>query len=95
MRITAETLSYNITLPSLSQTWQSFDIAVKEMSNCLSSERQALMRKVVPWSRENQFYWTNDSIEVHLHKPKSLQDEHSDPAHIQVLNPNQCNFEIR
>lgn len=86
-------MSYNIYLPNLSKSWQS--VSFKTRQNSCPTGNNALIRKIVSWSHENQYYLTNRSFSVHLHVPKSPADSEYDSVHLQFINPHpQCNYDI-
>ena len=91
--IPKDAVAFNITLPNLNKSWQS--LSIKMSVNDCRPERNAIIRKIVPWSHENQFFLTNQSFSVHLHVPKSPIDSEYDSTHLQFINPNpQCNYAI-
>lgn len=91
--IPSDALSFNLSLPDLNRSWQS--IFLKPIGNNCSSQNNALIRKIVPWSHESQFFLTNQSFSVHLHVPKAPTDSDYDSVHLQLINPNlQCTFVI-
>lgn len=86
-------ISYNISLPNLSKSWQS--ISLKTSKNDCPIEHNSLIRKIVPWSHENQYYLSNQSFSVHLHVPKTPADSEYESAYLQFINPHpQCRYEI-
>lgn len=94
LTIPNDVLMYNVTLPQFTRTWQSVALIVTA-AECESQGNNGLIRKVVPWSHELQFYLTNDSISVGLHVPKSPMDSEHQSAHLQLLNLANCKYRIQ
>jgi hypothetical protein len=93
LSIPADILVYNVTLPDVSRAWQSLKLTVHG-ADCPVG-RNGLIRKVVPWSNEAEFYLTNQSITVQLHVPKSPMDSEYDSIQLQLLNFHQCQYDIK
>ena len=88
-----DALSFNITLPQLEKSWQS--IALKTTGRNCPSEKNAFIRKVIPWAHESQFFLSNETSSVHLHVPKSHSDAKNGPAFLQFINSHPgCQYEI-
>jgi len=89
-----DALSYNITLPQITKPWQSFAASVTPL-NC-TWQGNELIRKVVPWSSEDQYYLTNHTFSIHLHQPKKDLNVAYEPIHLQLLNLNQqCSYVVK
>ncbi len=89
-----DAVAFNVTLPNLNKSWQSIFLKISG-KGCQQPEKNALIRKIVPWSHESQFYLTNQSFPVHLHVPKAPVNSEYDSTHLQFINPNsQCTYEI-
>ncbi len=57
--------------------------------------KNAIVRKIVPWSHESQYFLSNQSFSVHLHVPKAPIDSEYDSVHLQFIKPNpKCTFQI-
>ena len=93
LSIPADILVYNVTLPDVSRAWQSLKLTVHG-ADCPAG-RNGLIRKVVPWSNEAEFYLTNQSSTVQLHIPKSPMDSEYDSTQLQLLNFHQCQYDIK
>lgn len=89
-----DAVSYNISLPNLQKSWQS--ILVKQTGkNSCPLGNNALIRKIVPWSHENQYFLSNRSFSVHLHIPKTPIDNQHDSTYLQFINPHpDCHYEL-
>lgn len=91
--VPSDALSFSVSLPDLNRSWQS--IVLKPNGKNCPSQNNALIRKVVPWSHESQYFLTNQSFSLHLHAPKTPADSEYDSVHLQWINPNpQCAFVI-
>lgn len=91
--VPSDALSFSVSLPDLNRSWQS--IVLKPNGKNCPSQNNALIRKVVPWSHESQYFLTNQSFSLHLHAPKAPADSEYDSVHLQWINPNpQCAFVI-
>lgn len=86
-------LSLNITLPDLQKPWQS--IALKVLGKDCPTEKKVLIRKIVPWAHESQFFLSNETSNIYLYFPKRNLDIEKDSAYIQIINPHpECRYEI-
>jgi hypothetical protein len=91
-----DALSYNISVPQLTMPWQSIAVSMTSV-NCTWQGNQ-LIRKIVPWSSEDQYFLTNQTsrtFSVHLHLPKKETNIEHKPTHLQFLNLNhQCSYVV-
>ncbi|XP_046461194.1 GPI inositol-deacylase-like [Daphnia pulex] len=91
--VPSNAVSFNVTLPDLNRSWQS--IFLKINGNDCPMEKNAIVRKIVPWSHESQYFLSNQSFSVHLHVPKAPVDSEYDSVHLQFISPNpKCTYEI-
>jgi hypothetical protein len=91
--VPSNAVSFNVTLPDLNRSWQS--IFLKINGNDCPMEKNAIVRKIVPWSHESQYFLSNQSFSVHLHVPKTPVDSEYDSVHLQFISPNpKCTYEI-